>query len=172
MARAVEYGFNAKGSPAPRNAAVTEPAAEGGGSGCVASSSGASGNEIVRIAQSQLGRSESPIGSNCNPYGPCVEWCSLFVAWVWERAGVPLKGGTAPYAYSGTIYEWAKDHEEEPFPAPRHPAIHRSSRPSRTVPGCCRRRRRRHPATRSSTAAGRPKATTSASSSASSPTGR
>ena len=37
--------------------------------------------------QSQLGARESPPGSNCNPYGPCVEWCSLFVAWVWKRAG-------------------------------------------------------------------------------------
>jgi hypothetical protein len=108
MARAVEYGFHGKGSPAPR------PAADGG-SACIGETSGASGNEIVRIAESQLGRSESPPGSNCNPYGPCVEWCSLFVAWVWEHAGVPMKGGTAPYAYSGSIYEWAKAHEGGPF---------------------------------------------------------
>lgn len=121
MARAVEYGFAAKGSPAPRNGAGAEAAPEGGGSGCVATTSGASGNEIVRIAESQLGRAESPIGSNCNPYGPCVEWCSLFVAWVWERAGVPLKGGTAPFAYSGTIYEWARDHEEGVLPGPAAP---------------------------------------------------
>ena len=111
MGRAVEYGFSAKGSP-PAHNAVAQPAPAGGGSTCGGSSSGASGNEIVRIAESQLGRTESPLGSNCNPYGPCVEWCSLFVAWVWERAGVPLKGGTAPYAYSGTIYEWASDHEK------------------------------------------------------------
>jgi hypothetical protein len=121
MARAVEYGFKGKGSPAPRNAAAAEPAPGGGGSTCGASSSGASGSEIVRIAESQLGRSESPLGSNCNPYGPCVEWCSLFVAWVWERAGVPLKGGTAPYAYSGTIYEWAEAHEGSPLPGPAAP---------------------------------------------------
>jgi hypothetical protein len=111
MARAVEYGFRGKGSPAPVNAAVAEPAPAGGGSACGASTSGASSNEIVHIAESQLGTTESPLGSNCNPYGPCVEWCSLFVAWVWEKAGVPLKGGTAPYAYSGSIYEWAQAHE-------------------------------------------------------------
>ena len=52
-----------------------------------------------RRASSAL--TESPPGSNCNPYGPCVEWCSLFVAWVWKRAGVPLEGSTATYAYSG-----------------------------------------------------------------------
>ena len=27
---------------------------------------------------------------------------------------MPLKGGTAPYAYSGSIYEWAKAHEAGP----------------------------------------------------------
>jgi hypothetical protein len=118
MGRAVEYGFRGKGSPPPEDPRRAEPAESGGASGgssCGADTSGsASGNEIVRIAESQLGRTESPPGSNCNPYGPCVEWCSLFVAWVWEKAGVPLKGGTAPYAYSGSIYEWAKAHEAGP----------------------------------------------------------
>lgn len=112
MSRAVEYGFRGKGSPPPSSPAATEPAASGGGSGCGSSSAaGASGNEIVRIAQSQLGTPEDPPGTNCNPYGPCVEWCSLFVAWVWKRAGVPLEGSTATYAYSGTVYEWAEAHE-------------------------------------------------------------
>jgi len=115
MARAVEYGFHGKGSPAPRDGAAAEPAPAGTGSTCGGSSSGANGNEIVRIAQSQLGHSESPPGSNCNPYGPCVEWCSLFVAWVWKKAGVPLEGSTAIYAYSGTIYKWAQAHEGGPF---------------------------------------------------------
>lgn len=111
MARAVEYGFRGKGSPPPEDPRRAEPA-ESGGSSCGAdTSASASGNKIVRIAESQLGRSESPPGSNCNPYGPCEQWCSLFLAWVWEKAGVPLKGGTAPYAYSGSIYEWAKVHE-------------------------------------------------------------
>jgi hypothetical protein len=115
MARALSYGFQGKGAPPPVDAKAAEPATSDGASSCgTASSSSASGNEIVRIAQSQLGRPESPLGSNCSPYGPCVEWCSLFVAWVWERAGVPLKGGTAPYAYSGSIYEWAKAHEAGP----------------------------------------------------------
>jgi hypothetical protein len=112
MARAVEYGFRGKGSPQPSGPAAAEPAANGGGPSCGSSSpAGTSGNEIVRIAQSQLGRTEDPPGTNCNPYGPCVEWCSLFVAWVWKRAGVPLEGSTATYAYSGTVYEWAEAHE-------------------------------------------------------------
>jgi CHAP domain-containing protein len=115
MARAVEYGFRGKGSPAPASPVATGQEA-GGGSACGGASPGAaSGSEIVRIAESQLGTAENPLGSNCNPYGPCEQWCSLFVAWVWEKAGVPLRGGTAPYAYSGTIYEWAKAHEGGPF---------------------------------------------------------
>ncbi|HMC50833.1 MAG TPA: CHAP domain-containing protein [Solirubrobacterales bacterium] len=115
MARAVSYGFRGMGAPSPIDAKAAEPATIGGGSSCGATFSGsASGSEIVRIAESQLGRTESPLGSNCNPYGPCVEWCSLFVAWVWEKAGVPLRGGTAPYAYSGSVYEWAKAHEAGP----------------------------------------------------------
>jgi CHAP domain len=119
MSRAVSYGFRGKGAPPPSGPAATEPAASGGGSSCGSSSpAGASGNEIVRIAQSQLGTPESPLGTNCNPYGPCVEWCSLFVAWVWKRAGVPLEGSTATYAYSGSIYKWAEAHEGGPFAVP------------------------------------------------------
>jgi hypothetical protein len=116
MARAVEYGFGGKGAPASTVPGASEVVATGG-SGCGGSSSegSASGSEIVRIAQSQLGTAESPPGTNCNPYGPCVEWCSLFVAWVWKRAGVPLEGSTATYAYSGSIYKWAEAHEGGPF---------------------------------------------------------
>lgn len=128
MSRAVEYGFRGKGSPAPASGAA-ETVAVGGGSACGGASTGASGNEIVRIAQSQLGTSESPPGSNCNPYGPCVQWCSLFVAWVWKRAGVALAGGTATYAYSGSIYEWAKAHEGGPLalPAPGDPPFSKAA---------------------------------------------
>lgn len=111
MARAVSYGFRGKGAPAPTGGVATEVVSSTG-SACGGGSSGsASGGEIVRIAQSQLGTAESPLGTNCNPYGPCVEWCSLFVAWVWKKAGVPLEGSTATYAYSGTIYIWAEAHE-------------------------------------------------------------
>src|SRR5215218_6339467 len=120
MARAVEYGFRGKGSPPP-----TSPIASGtatgstGSSGCGStSSSGATGNEIVRIARSQLGTGERPLGSNCNPYGPCVQWCSLFVSWVWKRAGVPLSGSTAAYAYSGSLYLWTRDRQGGPFAVP------------------------------------------------------
>ena len=112
MARAVELRLRRQGHAAAGQPGRRRPSPASGGSGCGSSASGgASGNAIVRIAESQLGNGEVPPGSNCTIYGPCEEWCSLFVAWVWERAGVPMGGGTAPYAYSGSIYEWAKAHE-------------------------------------------------------------
>lgn len=129
MARAVEYGFRDKGAPAPTGAGATELVATSGGgsdSSCGGESSGsASGNEIVRIAQSQLGTPENPPGSNCNPYGPCEAWCSYFTSWVWKRAGVPLEGSVASYGYSGSIYKWAEAHEGNPFavPAPGDPPL-------------------------------------------------
>jgi len=114
MARAVEYGFRGDGAPASTGGPASDVVAtSGSGSACEGGGSAgtATGSEIVRIAQSQLGTAESPPGTNCNPYGPCVEWCSLFVAWVWKRAGVPLEGSTATYAYSGTVYKWVAAHE-------------------------------------------------------------
>ena len=122
MSRAVSYGFRGSGSPPASEGDLTQPTGETQSVACVASTSSASGTDIVRIAESQLGYTESPPGSNCTRYGPCVEWCSLFVAWVWERAGVSLRGGTAPYAYSGSIYEWAKAHGGRVLPPSATPS--------------------------------------------------
>jgi len=122
MRRAVSYGFRGQGSPPSSEGDLSQSSGETQSVACEASTSGASGSEIVRIAESQLAYSESPRGSNCTRYGPCVEWCSLFVAWVWERAGVPLRGGTAPYAYSGSIYEWAKAHGGRVLPPSATPS--------------------------------------------------
>jgi hypothetical protein len=132
MARAVEFGFGHEtGSEA--GAAAEAPPAPGHhrhrhshgprvvdadyvpqGSACSAAvsggGSGTSGAAIVRVARSQLGEAEHPPGSNCTKYGPCEEWCALFVAWVWQHAGVAMAGGTGPYAYSGTFYGWVAEH--------------------------------------------------------------
>jgi CHAP domain len=125
MTRALRYGFGREtklqlhaggakdGPPAPAGSIC-----EGQGIG----PGGASAGAIVRIARHQLGTTESPPGSNCTRYGPCEEWCSLFVAWVWRRAGIEMAGGTAPYAYSGSIYEWAKAHGGRILPPSATPA--------------------------------------------------
>jgi len=50
------------------------------------SASGQSRVEIARAALGQQGVKESK--RNCNPYGPCQEWCASFATWVWQKAGV------------------------------------------------------------------------------------
>jgi hypothetical protein len=110
MARAVSFGF---GHESRDRRAGAAGAATPQGSACAAASAsaagGAGGSAIVRVARSQLGTAENPLGSNCTKYGPCEEWCALFVAWVWQHAGVRMTGGTSPYAYSGSFYGWVKE---------------------------------------------------------------
>jgi hypothetical protein len=130
MARAVEFGFGHEGEPGSAGAEAVPVGAhrhhrshgprvgdatnEAQGSACSApgpeAESAATGEAIVRVARSQLGEAEHPLGSNCTRYGPCEEWCALFVAWVWQHAGVEMAGGTGPYAYSGTFYGWVAEH--------------------------------------------------------------
>ena len=76
----------------------------------------------MKLAKSQLGQREHPEGSNCTKYGPCENWCSLFVAWVWQHAGVPLPGAPAAYGYSGSLYTWASEHHGRVLPATARPA--------------------------------------------------
>jgi hypothetical protein len=80
------------------------------------------GSQIVKVAESQLGKGEEPPGSDCTIYGPCEEWCSLFASWVWQHAGVPLPGSTAAYGYSGSLYTWAKEHGGRVLPPTAIPA--------------------------------------------------
>jgi hypothetical protein len=121
MARAVQYGFTGAGAPEASSPPLAEPVS----GGCETSgedSGPVSGNRIVRIAESQLGQGEHPPGSNCTIYGPCEEWCSLFVSWVWKRAGAPLSGSSADYGYSGSLYSWVKEHTRQVLPASARPS--------------------------------------------------
>jgi hypothetical protein len=127
MARAIQYGFNGAGAPAPTNPVGARPAPDppGNGSGCEAGSIALTGvgvQRIVQVAETQLGYTEHPAGSSCTKYGPCEEWCSLFVAWVWEHAGIPLPDGTTPYAYSGSLYTWVRTHGGQILPPTATPA--------------------------------------------------
>lgn len=119
MARAVSFGFGRVAGGAEGAVARSQgPAC--GGSAVVGT--GASGSAIVRVARSQLGVAEVPPGSNCTRYGPCEEWCALFVAWVWQHAGIGMSGGTALYAYSGSFYGWVKEHGGRVLPATATPS--------------------------------------------------
>jgi hypothetical protein len=127
MARAVQYGFDGAGSPTPSSPPLAQPPSESEepASTCDATyfSKGEAGSTaIVKLAESQVGQGEHPEGSNCTKYGPCEEWCSLFVAWVWQHAGVPLPGAPADYGYSGSLYTWAREHHGRVLPATATPS--------------------------------------------------
>jgi hypothetical protein len=125
MARAVQYGFNGTGSPAPSSPALAQPPEEEPPETCNASyfGEGETGSPaIVKLAESQIGQGEQPENSNCTKYGPCEEWCSLFVAWVWQHAGVPLPGVPADYAYSGALYTWLQEHHGRILPPTATPS--------------------------------------------------
>lgn len=64
----------------------------------------ASGSTIVQIAQSQLNVYDG--GNYCSPYshGSCRFWCSDFVSWVWQHAGIQIPD----YPFSGDIYTWGQ----------------------------------------------------------------
>jgi hypothetical protein len=51
--------------------------------------------EIIRIAEKEIGSTESPINSNKTKYGKWfgfdgVAWCGMFVSWCYAFAGCPL----------------------------------------------------------------------------------
>jgi hypothetical protein len=52
-------------------------------------------NEIIRIAEKELGQTEKPVNSNKTKYGKWfgfdgVAWCGIFVSWCYAQAGFPL----------------------------------------------------------------------------------
>jgi hypothetical protein len=97
------------------SSAGPSPVAAGGCATTATASVTASGSTIVQIAQSQLGTQEG--ANNCNPYGPCEPWCSDFLTWVWEHAGVDIPR----LGYSGDVYKWGQTHSQV-LPATATPA--------------------------------------------------
>jgi cell wall-associated NlpC family hydrolase len=118
----VQYGFTASGAPAPTDPSLAEPVSTSGCEAGIFSLEAPSSSQIVKVAESQLGKREHPQGSDCTIYGPCEEWCSLFASWVWKKAGVPLPGSTAAYGSSGSLYTWAKENGGKILPATATPA--------------------------------------------------
>ena len=52
-------------------------------------------NEILRIAEKEIGQTEKPSNSNKTKYGKWfgldgVAWCGIFVSWCYDQAGFPL----------------------------------------------------------------------------------
>ncbi len=64
---------------------------------------GAAAGSIVSIAENEVGVQAR---GECQPYGPCEAWCSLFATWVWQQAGVAVPS----IGFSGGFYDWAVGH--------------------------------------------------------------
>ncbi len=82
-------------------------------------SSGGSSNPLVAIAESQLGQTEQPPGSNESPAiaqyrtatagaMPGEPWCAYFASWVARQAGEPLGGQGQGLGSVGEIWSWAQ----------------------------------------------------------------
>jgi hypothetical protein len=88
------------------------------GSSSVAPAEGV-GGRIVAIAETQLGQTEQPPGSNESPaiaqYRSATEgavpgapWCAYFASWVAREAGVPLGQGGQGLGAVSDIWSWAQ----------------------------------------------------------------
>lgn len=60
----------------------------------------ATAERVLSYARAELGKTESPAGSNRTPYGKWFgldgnPWCMMFVMWVFSQAGMPLPCKTA-----------------------------------------------------------------------------
>jgi len=80
---------------------------------------GSVGERIVRIAESQVGQHEEPLGSNegtaiatyrsaTRGAIPGAPWCAYFVSWVARQAGVPLGAEGQGFGAVAEIWEWAQ----------------------------------------------------------------
>jgi hypothetical protein len=61
---------------------------------------------ILSVAEQKIGYHD--YGDFCTNFGACEEWCSLFVTWVWQRAGIPVPR----LAFTGYLYDWARSSTE------------------------------------------------------------
>jgi hypothetical protein len=78
-----------------------------------------SGSRIVAIAESQLGQSEQPPGSNESPAiaeyrsavagsAPGEPWCAYFASWAARQAGEPIGSGGEGLGSVSAIWSWAQ----------------------------------------------------------------
>jgi hypothetical protein len=85
----------------------------------LAPAGGSSGNQIVAIAESQLGQSEQPPGSNEGPAiaqyrsatagaAPGEPWCAYFASWAAHQAGEPLGAQGQGLGSVSQIWSWAQ----------------------------------------------------------------
>ncbi len=80
---------------------------------------GSVGQQIVRIAESQLGQTEQPPGSNESPAiaayrtatagaVPGAPWCAYFASWAARQAGEPLGANGEGLGSASQVWSWAQ----------------------------------------------------------------
>jgi CHAP domain len=90
-----------------------------GSAGLVSSTGGSPGGQIVAIAESQLGQTEQPPGSNESPAiaqyrtatagaMPGEPWCAYFASWVAKQAGEPIGEAGQGLGSVSAIWSWAQ----------------------------------------------------------------
>ena len=69
-------------------------------------------NNIVQIAQSQIGNIGGRPYWSWYGFNGRVEWCACFVSWVMNEAGLIEKGTVPKFAYCPTGIQWFKEHQQ------------------------------------------------------------
>lgn len=76
-------------------------------------------NEVIRIAEKEIGTGEKPLNSNKTKYGKWfgfdgVAWCGMFVSWCYATAGFPLPkiGFTKGFAGCQTAVAYFKKNDQ------------------------------------------------------------
>lgn len=115
-AASAEQDLGSSASTGALAPAVGTPSAIGTTGGETGSGAGA---QIVRIAESQIGQAEQPLGSNESPaiamYRtatagaiPGAPWCAYFASWAARQAGEPLGANGEGLGSVGQIWSWAQ----------------------------------------------------------------
>ena len=84
-----------------------------------AAGGGGGGGRVLAAAESQIGQSEQPPGSNESPAiaeyraatagaEPGAPWCAYFVSWAARQAGEPIGPGGAGLGSVSEIWSWAQ----------------------------------------------------------------
>jgi hypothetical protein len=111
-----------QGAMAPSGASAVAGASALGGAampGALTPATGAGASAIVQLAQSQVGQSEQPPGSNDSAsiamYRTATAgaaagqpWCAYFVSWAARQAGEPIGAQGQGLGYVGDIWNWAQ----------------------------------------------------------------
>jgi hypothetical protein len=120
LSAAMEGSAGVLGAPGTASGIAYSPAGVAGSSGLAYGSYGAGGgSRIVAAAETQIGQSEQPPGSNESPaiaeYRsatagalPGAPWCAYFASWAARQAGEPIGPGGAGLGSVSEIWSWAQ----------------------------------------------------------------